>query len=342
MRRKAGTAFGWFGAFFLAAQVALALAMDRWPSELRDPEFGRKLRLLHQRLAEHPDRPLLLMLGSSRTLQGFQPQRFEGLTSPDGRLVLPFNFGLTGVGPLKELACLHRLRQDGVPPALLLIEVLPALLNEPGPLRLSEEIWLNGAMLSADDVALLRPYHTQPNWLLITWARARLLPWYSARSLVMQAWAAKWVPAPLSLAPLGEMDRAGWQPFGHEQITAEERRRLMDEVHTQYGFGTRHFHIADGPRRALCDLLELCRQEGIRVMLVLMPESSEFRSWYSPGMKTEFPEFLRQLRERYGVPIIDARAWIADEEFWDGHHLMPHGASRFTERFRDAVRREWR
>src|SRR5947209_4973159 len=61
--RKAWAAFAWFAAFFLCAQLALALVMESWRPELRDPELGRKLALLRARLAEHPDRPLLLMLG---------------------------------------------------------------------------------------------------------------------------------------------------------------------------------------------------------------------------------------------------------------------------------------
>src|SRR5262245_10472639 len=260
---RAGAAIAWFAAFFLCAQAALALAMERWRSEFRDPELGRKLGLLRARLSDHPDRPLLLMLGSSRTLQGFQPRRFEGMTAPDGRPVVAFNFGLTGVGPMKELACLHRLRLEGIRPALLLVEMLPALLNEPGTLRISEEMWLNPAMLSTADLALLHSYHSQQKDLVTAWLRARLVPWYSYRLPVMESLAPKWLPPEQTRTPLGKMDQYGWQPFGRDAVTAEERGRLMEQVRTQYGFGTREFRIGPGPRQALCDVLEFCRQENI-------------------------------------------------------------------------------
>ena len=75
---------------------------------------------------------------------------------------------------------------------------------------------------------------------------------------------------------------------------------------------------------------------------ILMPEAEEFRRLYSPGMKASLPQLLADLRECYGVTVIDARTWIADDCFWDAHHLMPHGAAQFTERLREAVCRAWR
>jgi hypothetical protein len=35
----------------------------------------------------------------------------------------------------------------------------------------------------------------------------------------------------------------------------------------------------------------------------------------------------------YGLPVIDAREWMGEEDFIDGHHLLPDGAAAFTRRF---------
>src|SRR5207247_10416535 len=123
---------------------------------------------------------------------------------------------------------------------------------------------------------------------------------------LLKSVAAKWLPPETSRTPLGTLDELGWQPFGRDFVTSDERKRLMEQVYTQYCFGTRDFHIGTGPRRALCDLLELCWKDGIQALLVLMPEGEDFRGWYSPGMKSELPRFLAELQERYLVNVIDA------------------------------------
>ena len=45
------------------------------------------------------------------------------------------------------------------------------------------------------------------------------------------------------------------------------------------------------------------------------------------------------LLDEGGVPIVDARAWLPDDDFMDGHHTTKHGAEAFTQRLeRDVLR----
>jgi hypothetical protein len=70
-----------------------------------------------------------------------------------------------------------------------------------------------------------------------------------------------------------------------------------------------------------------------------MPEGSEFRSWYPPAARGEIENYLSKLSRQYGCLYYDAAAWCADEDFWDGHHLLPGGARRFSAKFgREAMR----
>ena len=66
---------------------------------------------------------------------------------------------------------------------------------------------------------------------------------------------------------------------------------------------------------------------------MINPESSEYRSWYSPGADAELRGYCQELSATCGVPVVDARTWLPDREFTDGHHLFGAAAQRFTERF---------
>jgi hypothetical protein len=64
-----------------------------------------------------------------------------------------------------------------------------------------------------------------------------------------------------------------------------------------------------------------------------MPEASEFRNWYSPTALDRLSVYLTALRREYDVRLVDARRWIPDGCFYDGHHLLQQGAAAFTQRF---------
>src|SRR5207302_1199130 len=83
---------GWGLLVFLAFQAAFTAALDRWHPELYDAEYGRRLTALCTRRAEAPERPLFLVVGSSRTALAFRPEIVPPLASPSGVAALPFNF----------------------------------------------------------------------------------------------------------------------------------------------------------------------------------------------------------------------------------------------------------
>jgi hypothetical protein len=80
-------------------------------------------------------------------------------------------------------------------------------------------------------------------------------------------------------------------------------------------------------------LLALCNGQGIAAMLVLMPEGTQFQSWYAPAARAEIDSYLATVSREYAVPLVDARSWLPDTAFFDSHHLHPDGATAFTERF---------
>src|SRR5688500_4326644 len=67
-----------FGAgVFVAVSVAAGVTVDVVRTDLRDPEYGLRLNALRERLAEHPGRPLTLVVGSSRAAMAVSPEAWE-------------------------------------------------------------------------------------------------------------------------------------------------------------------------------------------------------------------------------------------------------------------------
>jgi hypothetical protein len=79
--------------------------------------------------------------------------------------------------------------------------------------------------------------------------------------------------------------------------------------------------------------LAICRNKGIEVGVVYLPEGTDFRRMYPIGVRSEVGRRLRRLRRQWRVPVIDARTWVGDDGFWESYHLLPWGATAFTRRF---------
>ena len=115
-------------------------------------------------------------------------------------------------------------------------------------------------------------------------------------------------------------DAAGW---------VSECPRLPDGVPAQqvnrehFAACFEDFRLEGPPADALCEMMAVCRRAHIPAALVLMPETSRFRSWYPSGMDSTIGKFL----DRLDVPRIDARHWIPDDGFFDANHLHPGGAA---------------
>ncbi|MGH7223896.1 MAG: hypothetical protein ACRELF_11750, partial [Gemmataceae bacterium] len=135
---RAKIALLWGVLAFLVGQGILAYVVSRSHPEIRDPEFGYRLLRLREQATAAPDRPLCLILGSSRTLSGICPpalpswptdRRDAVPTGPEPRV---FNFSQLGAGPVRELQTLRRLLADGHRPNWLLLEVWPPFWPQQG------------------------------------------------------------------------------------------------------------------------------------------------------------------------------------------------------------------
>lgn len=333
-RRRARAAVLWGAAVFVGGQVALSAGMDLWWPVLRDRELGLKLGFLRQRRAQAPSRPLALVLGSSRTAFGFRPE----LLAPDGQGpgVLPFNFGLLGAGPLRELLGLRHLLSAGLRPDLLFVECWPPLLAEPlGDLEAGA---IDPSRYSWADLRLLRRYAGGPDFTT-DWLRSHLLPAFSNRyGFLQDLGAASWMPPPMDAHVTWFAVTPSGRTADLRPITDENRPTWQVGYRAQFGASLNSWRLSPTSDRALRELLALCRRQVIPTVLVVMPEDTAFRQAYSPESRAAADAYLRRVSAESGAPLLDARDWVSDAAFTDGIHLSAEGATLFTRRFREVVR----
>jgi hypothetical protein len=320
--------------FFIAAQALFNIVADTQHPGLYDPEYGIRLALLRARLAETPDHPLLVMIGSSRTAMCFKPELLAEMRTSDGTPMLPFNFCHLAAGPVMNVLEYRRLRSAGIRPAWVIMEVMPPALGRESSASLI-------TCANVYDLPLLSRYIDRPK-LYGRFLTFRLIPWHRHRNEIVHSVAPALVtPGTLidgddiSLGPLG--GDADW--IVHAAAPPEVIRRWTDHARMDYWERLQHFHIVESATRAYHELLEMCREDGVELRLLLAPEGTEFRSWYAADALRQLDAWCAEMRSAHGARIIDARAWLPDSDFIDGHHVLAPGAEHFTQRLEQEVLR---
>ena len=309
--------------------------MDQWLPVLHDAEYGCKLALLKKRQRERPGHALTLVLGSSRSGLGVDPQWIPERPSDDGRPPLVFNFAITGCGPVQELQTLKRLLRHGVRPDRVLIEVHPLILHQDD--GIGEEHWLEVRRMDWRDVMLVSDYVSNRRSMVWRWCRCRVCPWYSNRFLILNRVARNWLDPRSQLDPWTGLSDYGWLPCHHVEVTPEERREGTEGAARQYQPMFAGYAITERADRAMQALLAFCRNERIEAALFLMPEGTPFRALYRPQDRQHIDDYLSHICRQWNVSLYDATTWCDDGDFWDSHHLLPRGARQFSQRFGRAV-----
>lgn len=323
---------------FLVLQGALTAAIVCRCVPVRDLAFADKWEAL-VRLdlsLDAPDgpRPMrVLALGSSRTLFGFDPARFD-LDQPSSLRTRSFNFGVAAAGPITQNLYLRRLLRQGVRPDAVLVEVLPAFLADQveTPMELQ---WLHPYRLHAGEAERVRawyPHYPAPAECSL-W-REWLFPWHAHRSALLARQMPRWNTNPAHLDHRGLTDARGWAEPLEEASTPETLAEGLRWSWKQYAPYLSQFHLGGPGPQALRDLLQIGRDHAIPIALVWMPESSQFRRWYTPQALEQLQKFFDRLQVEFGCPMIDASEWVTDSGFADGHHLLRSGSRNFTDRLR--------
>jgi len=335
----------WTLALFALGQLALGLWIVRRHPDVRDPEFSSVRTSLRARLAEAPDRPLLLMLGSSRVANSLRPAVLTRTLAGTKAAPVVFNAALLWGGPLHELLVFRRLLADGVRPDWLLIEVFPPMLTQQG--AFSEESFLTARGLEWSDGPLVYRYFRERAAGLERVLQEGVAPALCHRARFLERFAPVLLPrheGPIVFWPdCGTRDphESGWLPAPSERGSADDFQRRVENNRAQTCTVLDPFQVKPTADRALHEMLDECARRHIRAALVVMPEHSVLRGWYTPVARQRLHAYLTQLGSEYQVAVLDARTWVPDEDFFDLAHVLPRAAAPFSERFGRQVLQPW-
>jgi hypothetical protein len=338
--RSARAAVLWFFAGTLAISCATLLATDVFAPIIRDPEYGWRAARLRDRVAEYPDRPLVLFVGSSRVGGAVAGAEWETLSEPKSTRPTPFlfNMGRAGAGPLLQLMTLKRNYAAGIRPALVLLEYWPPMMSQTKDTSDFKRIAPD--QVFAGDLPFVRDYAEDGGEFERAVWRSRLNPIWRMRLTFMQQLEPEWLAWAKRMEILWVfLDRWGWLP-GADCPTenSTERIRKVSNWAETFRPQFRSFQITPRPDRALRESVALAREHGAAVGFVYLPESSEFRSWYPAKAEQMASEYLRSLSEELHVPVINARTWLDDGCFADGFHLSKIGGIDFSRKLAPAVK----
>ncbi|VTU00390.1 Uncharacterized protein OS=Singulisphaera acidiphila (strain ATCC BAA-1392 / DSM 18658 / VKM B-2454 / MOB10) GN=Sinac_5817 PE=4 SV=1 [Gemmataceae bacterium] len=311
---------------FVAASAGLAVALETVRPEWRDPEFGHRVK----RLAR-VNEPVVLVVGTSRTQNAIAPAAMGGGTRA-------FNFGQSASTPLKHLLALRRVLDAGTPPAAVVVELFPPGLAVNGPA--DGEFRDRVARLSAGDFRHLAPYLTAPGDLRGDWLRARAAPWLAQRQVLMSHWAPNWQPWDRRIDfQWDTLDPHGFQPIAG--VSPEHRERAWARARREYRDAVIGFHPGAESSRAVRDLVAVCRERSVPVAFFVPPISPAFRESFAPGVLGAAEAHLLKLAGELGVPVFPAPRDTTEDEFMDGHHMLRHGAERYSRWLADTHLTPW-
>ncbi|QJW96529.1 hypothetical protein [Frigoriglobus tundricola] len=295
---------------FVLVLLGVWAAVEAAVPEITDTDYFVRLRVVKATAADHPDRPLGVVIGSSRVLHGFQPEQMPD--EPGGPVWV--SAAHMGAGPSLTRLILHNLLRDGVRPAAVVIELMPTFFTR-------ENEGFVCAHFALADMPLVHAYSDAPFGYEYHFLRHRFKR-IGDLARADDPFAGQEVPLP----------RGGRSSILND-LSPEDRARYMASAMAANG-AVKKMAVRPAADRAFRDTLREAAEHGIPVVLLRMPEGPVFRSWYDPDGLRAFDEYVARTAGEFGTPVIDARFWLDDEnDFYDSHHLLKGGGAKFTARF---------
>ena len=318
--------------------MGLVALVETAKPEWRDPEFGHHLRQIEAWQHEWPDRPLVVVIGSSRTQMGVSPAAMGLPNGPADPLV--YNFGYRGAQPIWAWLNLMRLLDRGIKPDFVLVHIALAECGIPHPAEDQFAAW--SSRLSGADVRRLQPYTEDTLRLPALWAATRLTGWSRFAECIRSDVLPDWQPRRTRRSYSWEhMDRHGFVPLLRQGIPPESREEVLQRALQRHARSVAGRHVSEITRRAHRDLVDRCAAEGIPVAFAWTPESPRYREAHGRAGAEAVVEYTQFINRELQTDVFPAPLHLEETEFADGYHLLPPGAARYSLWLADTHLRPW-
>jgi hypothetical protein len=324
---------------FGLATAALAFAAETVRPEWRDPEYGHRLRQVRRWQRARPDRPLVLVLGSSRAQQGVSPKAMGFPDEPDSPVV--YNLGYRGATPVIVWLQLARALDDGARPRGVVVMLAGAELRAFSPVE--EQVRPRLPQLSPADLRRLAAFTGEPRALHREVLDAPRWAWSTGASGIQGELLPQWRPP----SPHDEVHRTAWtrmDEHGFSPLPTEFLPRWRDqERQNLLAFQALALNnpLGDVSVRAIHAMIARCRAEGIAIAFCWAPESPESRAAYPAQGRAFDTAFAESLTSRFGAPVFAAPTDLEEGEFSDTIHLDARAAEKYSRWLADNCLRPW-
>lgn len=341
-RSRRGTARAALGCGLVAfalATAGLAVTVETAKPEWRDPEYGHRLRQLRTWKTVAPDRPLVVMFGSSRTQMGICPAAMNFPDEPGSPVV--YNFGYRAGRLSRSWLQLMRVLDSGPKPDFVLIQLsmVDLIGGVQGDFLPTE--W--GGRLGAGDFRRLAPYLPSQVPIRRAWTLARLTGWSAHRvSIVSDVMPSFQQESSRQANYYWErLDRYGFAPHHLEAIPAAQQESLYERSRAIHAKALESTSVSPIVDKVVGDAIARCRAEGIPVGFFWAPEAMTYQSWYTTGAREAMKDYHHRLTTEFGIPVFPAPTDLPDTDFADGFHLLRHGAEKYSRWLADTHLKPW-
>lgn len=323
-------------ASLLVLTIGLGLIVQLRP-QIRDPLFSAKQRAFAERTRQSPESIRIGIFGSSRAAAGLEPFELERAMLQGDRPCVAFNLAIAGDGPIAQHVHVNRVLRSCPRMDIAIIELLPVGFAWHGDRPYDVQV-LRPDRLTLDEVATVERFGF-PDEVRREWLQGSASPWSGLRFQLLSAVKPRWRPAGLEGLDANRPQIAatqGWGPW--DDASKEIVQQRLPTVKAAYDGHLRAIRFDRPHAQALRETIAVLEAAQVRPVVVMLPEGSAFRSWYAPDVSRALRDYWDDLRRTTHATLIDAREWLGDEAFADGHHIARRSARELTRRLVEAIR----